>query len=74
MCARAKPELRILRKLRWSLGNRGKRDGSRVIYYYHQPENLVLLLTAYAKSQKEDLDPHEKKVLKAAVEMYIGKE
>ena len=63
-----------LRKLRWSLGNQGKRGGSRVIYYYHRPEYLVLLLAIYAKSQKEDLDADEKKALRSAVEMYIGME
>ena len=29
------PGTKGLRKLRWSVGNRGKRGGSRVIYYYH---------------------------------------
>ena len=43
-----------LRKLRWALAGRGKRGGSRVIYYYHQSEWRVLLLTAYAKNEKED--------------------
>ena len=29
------PGTKGLRKLRWAVGNRGKRGGSRVIYYYH---------------------------------------
>ena len=31
------PGTKGLRKLRWSVGNRGKRGGSRVIYYCHVP-------------------------------------
>lgn len=61
-----------LRKLRWSLGNQGKRGGSRVIYYYHHPENLILLFSAYAKSKQEDMDATEKKILKTVLEQYFG--
>ena len=45
--------------------------GSRVIYYYHLPESLILLLSAYAKNQQEDMDAAEKKILKAAVEQFF---
>ena len=65
------PGTKGLRKLRWSVGNRGKRGGSRVIYYYHFPESLILLLSAYAKNQQEDMDAAEKKILKAAVEQFF---
>ncbi len=61
-----------LRKLRWSLRDRGKRGGSRVIYYYHVQEYMILLLSVYAKNQKEDLSKEEKRVLKAAVEEILG--
>ena len=60
-----------LRKLRWSVGSRSKRGGSRVIYYYHVPESLILLLSAYAKNQQEDMDAAEKKTLKTAVEQFF---
>jgi len=60
-----------LRKLRWSLGNQGERGGSRVIYYYHGQENLILLLSAYAKNQQEDMDSTEKKILKEVIEKYF---
>lgn len=66
------PGTNRLRKLRWSMGNRGKRGGSRVIYYYHSPESLILLLSAYAKNQQEDMDAAEKKILKAAVKRFFG--
>lgn len=63
-----------LRKLRWALAGRGKRGGSRVIYYYHQPEWQVLLLTAYAKNEKEDLAEREKKFLAALVKNILKQE
>lgn len=63
-----------LRKLRWALAGRGKRGGSRVIYYYHRPEWQVLLLTAYAKSEQEDLPEREKKLLSARIKEIIGQE
>lgn len=65
------PGTKGLRKLRWSVGSRGKRGGSRVIYYYHLAESLILLLSAYAKNQQEDMDAAEKKILKAAVEQFF---
>jgi mRNA-degrading endonuclease RelE of RelBE toxin-antitoxin system len=60
-----------LRKLRWALAGRGKRGGSRVIYYYNRPEWEVLLLTAYAKNEKEDLAEREKKLLAALVKEIL---
>ena len=60
-----------LRKLRWSKGNRGKRGGSRIIYYCHFLESLILLLSAYAKNQQADMDAAEKKILKAAVKPFF---
>ena len=65
------PGTKGLRKLRWSVGNRGKRGGSRVIYYYHVPESLILLLSAYAKSNQVDMDAAEKKILSATVQQYF---
>ena len=65
------PGTKGLRKLRWSVGNRGKRGGSRVIYYYHVSENVILLLSAYAKNRQADMDAAEKKILKAAVEQFF---
>lgn len=61
-----------LRKLRWALEGRGKRGGSRIIYYYHRPELEVLLLTAYAKNEQEDVSASDKKLLAALVKDIIG--
>jgi mRNA-degrading endonuclease RelE of RelBE toxin-antitoxin system len=63
-----------LRKLRWAIAGKGKRGGSRVIYYYHRPEFQVLLLTAYAKNEKTDLQAHEKKLLAAYIKTIVNQE
>jgi mRNA-degrading endonuclease RelE of RelBE toxin-antitoxin system len=63
-----------LRKLRWALAGRGKRGGGRVIYYYHRPEGQVLLLTAYAKNEKQDLPEREKKLLAALIREIVEQE
>jgi mRNA-degrading endonuclease RelE of RelBE toxin-antitoxin system len=50
--------------------NKGKRGGARVIYYYHDENILLALLAIYAKGEKIDLTPHEKKELKKLVADY----
>ena len=52
-----------LRKLRWSVQGRGKRGGARVIYYWHVPKHYIYLIYAYAKSQREDLNRQQIKML-----------
>jgi mRNA-degrading endonuclease RelE of RelBE toxin-antitoxin system len=52
-----------LRKLRWSAQGRGKRGGSRVIYYWHVPKQRVYLIYGYVKSEREDLTPEQVKLL-----------
>ena len=44
-----------IRKLRWGLEGRGKRGGARVIYFFHNLDMPLFLLTAYAKNEREDL-------------------
>jgi len=46
-----------IRKLRWSVPGRGKRGGIRTIYFYHAGPEEIYLLTAYGKSDREDLSP-----------------
>ena len=52
----------------------GKRGGSRVIYYYHRPEWQILILTAYAKNEKQDLSVRERKLLAATVKIILEQE
>jgi hypothetical protein len=46
-----------VRKLRWGLEGRGKRGGARVIFFFHDLEMPLYLLTAYAKNEQENLSP-----------------
>jgi len=57
-----------LRKLRWSAGGHGKRSGIRVIYYWFVPQNTLLLLFVYPKSERDDLTPEQLRQLKKVVE------
>ncbi len=61
-----------IRKLRIGVEkkNKGKRGGARVIYYYHDENIALALLAIYAKGEKIDLTPHEKKELKKLVADY----
>lgn len=57
-----------LRKLRWAESGRGKRGGLRVIYYWHAPGSVILLLLAYPKNEQENLSPAQLKLLKSIIE------
>lgn len=57
-----------LRKTRWSMSGRGKRDGVRTIYYWVVAENQILMLFMYPKSEKDDLTQQQLKVLREIVE------
>lgn len=57
-----------LRKLRWHGSGRGKRGGIRVIYYWAVREDLILMLLAYPKSERDDLTPEQLKILRRVVE------
>lgn len=49
-----------VRKLRWSLEGRGKRGGARVVYFYHDPDVPIFVLTAYAKNERADLSQRDR--------------
>ena len=50
------------------MSGRGKRGGVRVIYYWINKEDQILLLFMYPKSEKDDLTPQQLKVLREIVE------
>ncbi len=52
-----------LRKLRFAVQGKGKRGGVRVIYYYYNDRNPVLLFTVFGKNEKSDLTEKEKNIL-----------
>jgi mRNA-degrading endonuclease RelE of RelBE toxin-antitoxin system len=57
-----------LRKVRWSVGARGKRGGVRLIYYWSKPLDRILMLLIYSKSERDDLTPGQLKILRRIVE------
>lgn len=52
-----------VRKVRVPLGNKSKRGGARVIYYFYNETGPVLLMAVFAKSEKSDLDKSDLKVM-----------
>ncbi|MBF0384064.1 MAG: type II toxin-antitoxin system RelE/ParE family toxin [Magnetococcales bacterium] len=56
-----------LRKVRWKGSGKGKRGGTRIIYYWQMVKDRILLMTIYAKNEVSDLTTQEKKLLKEMV-------
>ncbi len=52
-----------IRKLRWSIQGNGKSGGVRVIYYYHNEEMPLFLLSIFGKSEKANLTKAERNEL-----------
>ncbi len=53
-----------LRKIRWGIQGSGKSGGARVIYYYHNHDVPLFLITAYRKADKDALTDDERQTLK----------
>ena len=53
-----------VRKARCARKGSGKSGGIRVIYFYIDHVDIVYLISAYAKSRKEDLTPDDKKLMR----------
>lgn len=56
-----------LRKLRWKSGGKGKRGGSRIIYYWYKNDEIIYMLYAYQKNRQEDLTNDQLKILSKLV-------
>ena len=56
-----------IRKVRFALGNKGKSAGIRVCYVDLSEYEVVYLITAFEKSEKENLTKGEKSILKKLV-------
>jgi len=56
-----------IRKARWSRPGMGKRGGVRVAYYFQNRAGIVYMLDIYAKNEKADLTPADKRELRAIV-------
>ena len=47
------------RKVRWNRSGSGKSGGTRVIYFNMNEDEIVLLLTVYAKAERRNMNPAE---------------
>ena len=56
-----------LRKLRWTMSGKGKRGGTRIIYYWLRPRYTILMLFVFRKNEQSDLTKDQLKILKAIV-------
>lgn len=56
-----------LRKLRWRLLGRGKRGGSRIIYYWRSAADQIFLLFLYPKNVRSNLSPGELRALRRLI-------
>jgi len=57
-----------LRKIRWNDENKGKSGGIRVIYFWFEKNNTILMLYAYSKSATKDLTQSQIRVLSKIIE------
>ncbi|MDR4519691.1 MAG: type II toxin-antitoxin system RelE/ParE family toxin [Nitrosomonas sp.] len=59
-----------LRKIRVAGKGKGKRGGSRIIYYFLDEKRRFYLLTIYSKNEVSDLTADQKKQLMAFMEAW----
>jgi mRNA-degrading endonuclease RelE of RelBE toxin-antitoxin system len=60
-----------LRKLRWTVSGKGKRGGTRIIYYWLKPRDTILMLFVFKKNERSDLTKDQLKKLRAMVEKEL---
>jgi hypothetical protein len=63
-----------LRKIRWAVAGKGKRGGTRVIYYHVVAQSQIRMILIYRKGIKDDLTPKEKTILRKTRSGDIGQE
>ena len=56
-----------LRKLRWQLPGRGKRAGTRIIYYWRSAADQIFLLSLYRKNVRSTLSLGELRALRKLI-------
>jgi hypothetical protein len=55
------PGLGGIRKVRFGIGNKGKRGGGRAIYFLMVADDMAIRLFACAKNEQEDLTKEQRK-------------
>ena len=58
-----------VRKIRWTASGRGKRGGSRLIYYWDFGDRM-LMLYVYKKNERENMTEEQKKAIRQVAEEY----
>jgi hypothetical protein len=65
-----------IRKVRFAVGGRGKCGGVRIVYYYHDRDNPIYLITVFGKNEQANLSRAEvnalAKLVKRLIETYRG--
>jgi hypothetical protein len=56
-----------IRKVRWALPGRGKSGGVRVIYYWAVSKDQILMLSIYAKNERDNLTQEQLRILRQVV-------
>jgi hypothetical protein len=64
------PGLQGIRKIRFAFGGRGKRGGGRAIYFLQVSEELVIMLNAYSKNERDDLTSDQKRLALAILKEF----
>lgn len=60
-----------VRKLRWRRGGQGKSGGVRIIYYFHDEEMPLYLLTLFAKGDRANLSKAERNELAGLTALLV---
>jgi hypothetical protein len=60
-----------IRKVRWGRSGMGKSGGVRVIYYFHNEEMPLYLLTLFAKNEMENISKKERNELAKLVKQLV---
>lgn len=60
-----------IRKLRWSAHGKGKSGGVRIIYYFHNENIPLFLLTLFGKGEKANLSKSERNELAKLTSLLI---
>lgn len=77
-CLASNPEVGIViqgtggvRKVRFALHNKGKSGGVRIIYFYHNENIPIFLITGFAKSKMENISKATCNELKKMTDLII---
>ena len=66
------PETGGARKLRWRAQGRGKRGGTRAIYYYHDGSLPLFPLSVFSKNEKANLTSAERNEMKKLLPRLVA--